>query len=166
MRSYSMSSSKHLIATIANFLCQEIEGFPARKRMTWKMWMSRSRSNSCDSRSLALIRAAACGMSGTCVPLHSVGIERDAEVITPFLNFRKGLVGHSDTLVEIPLRRSLGSLAGNQDLVYARTPLVCFQPANHLPHATREPFRRQKSGDIEEAKEMTNVLFAIEVLIH
>ncbi len=133
--------------------------------MPWKMRMSRLRSNSCDSLSRALNQAADCEMSGTCVPLHSVGIERDAEVVTPFLNFSKGLVGHSDTLVQIPLRRSLGSLAGNQDLVYARTPLVCFQPADHLPH-TREPFRWRKSSDIEEAKEMTNILFAIEVFIH
>src|ERR1700733_2965796 len=108
MRSYSMSSSKHRMTTIANFLCPSIEGFPARKRMPWKMRTSRLRSNSCDS--LWYDR------------------ERDAY---------KSMVR-----------------------------IVCFQSVNHLPHATREPFRRQKRGDIEEAKEMTNVLFAIEVLIH
>jgi hypothetical protein len=52
-------------------------------------------------------------MSGTCLPLHAVGIERDAEAITPFLNFSEGLVGHSDALVEIPLRRSLAGKRRN-----------------------------------------------------
>ena len=105
-------------------------------------------------------------MSGTCLSLHSVGIERDAEVITPFLNFSEGLVGHRDTWLRFLSAdrwdRSPGirisSTPGRRLFVFS-LPII-----SRMRRVNRSG--RQKSGDIEEAKEMTNVLFAIEVLIH